>query len=105
MIDIITAADHAARQSDRWLFLASLFVMGVFAIAVARFFVKQYLRLVEDHRKDRENYHGSLLTLTTDSNETAKTLAVSIDRNTDALRDCAESVKICRERSGQFQIK
>ena len=105
MIDIINAADHAARQTDRWLFLTSLIVMGVCAMAVARFFVKQYLRLTEEHRSDQEKYQSSLLTINAQSNETAKILAVSIDRNSEALKDCAESVKICRERSGQFQIK
>ena len=40
--DLISGVDHAAAMNDRWLFVASLVVFGVFAGFVMRYFVRQH---------------------------------------------------------------
>lgn len=99
MTDILTHAERAARFSDRVLFIASLMVMGLFAIMVARFFVAQYQRLVEDHRKDRDNFTTSLQGIISQQNETARSLTVILERNTDAFKECSEQIRWCKERN------
>lgn len=101
MSDVIGAAERAARQSDRVLFIASLIVMGIFAVFVARFFVAQYMRLIEDHRKDRDNFAASLQSIIEKQNSTAQSLAVSLERNTEAFRNCSEAIRFCQERASK----
>ena len=45
--DLISGVDHAAAMNDRWLFVASLVVFGLFAWIVMRYFVLQHERLIE----------------------------------------------------------
>jgi len=52
--EFLPAVDHAAAMNDRWLFIASLVLLGVFAMWVMRYFIKEHTRLLEDHRKARE---------------------------------------------------
>ena len=52
--ELIKGVDHAAAMDDRWLFLASLVVFGVFAALVMRYFVGQHERLIEDHKQARD---------------------------------------------------
>ena len=49
--DFLRAVDHAAGMNDRWLFVASLVVFGVFAGFVMRYFVQQHERLIADHQQ------------------------------------------------------
>ena len=58
-IDVIRNVDHAAAMNDRWLFIASLVVIGLFGVWVMRYFVKQHERLLDDHRQSRECYQAS----------------------------------------------
>ena len=40
--EFLKAVDHAAGMNDRWLFIASLVVIGIFAAGVMRYFVRQH---------------------------------------------------------------
>ena len=52
------AVDHASGMNDRWLFIASMVVFGIFAAWVMRYFVRQHERLIADHV---EAFSGSSL--------------------------------------------
>ena len=58
--ELIKSVDHAAAMDDRWLFIASLVVFGVFAWVVMRYFVQQHERMIEDHKQARDSYQESL---------------------------------------------
>ena len=58
--EFIRAVDHAAGMNDRWLFIASLVVIGIFGVWVVRYFVKQHERLLDAHRISRECFQESL---------------------------------------------
>lgn len=85
----IEAADHASRQSDRWLFLATLIIGGCMFLILGRmtvrYFVKHHDLLVSDHVSAREKYHASLLEVVQSQHEMAKELAVCIERNTHCI--------------------
>lgn len=96
------AADYAAAQSDRWLFIAALVVLGFVVAYVARYFVKQYESLVSDFRQDRHKYEETLLRLTQEQGAMTKDLAVVLDRNTKVMEACNEELRMLRvgERRG-----
>jgi hypothetical protein len=48
--EFLRGVDHAAAMDDRWLFIASLVVIGIFGLWVMRYFVKQHERLLDDHK-------------------------------------------------------
>ena len=58
--EFLRGVDHAAAMNDRWLFIASLVVIGLFGVWVVSYFVKQHERLLEDHKESRECYQESL---------------------------------------------
>ena len=58
--ELIKSVDHAAAMDDRWLFVASLVVFGVFAAFVMKYFVRQHERMIEDHKQARDTYQESL---------------------------------------------
>lgn len=99
MNDLLLTAAKAAQFSDRVLFIASLIVMGLFAIAVARFFIAQYQTLTANHQKDRENFQVNLQNIITQQNDTARLLATNLERNTEAFKECTEQIRWCKERN------
>ena len=56
--DFLSAVDHAAGMNDRWLFVASLVVFGMFAAFVMRYFVRQHERLIADAKGDGQKTWG-----------------------------------------------
>ena len=46
--EFLRGVDHAAAKDDRWLFIASLVLLGLFGVWVVRYFVKQHERLLDD---------------------------------------------------------
>ncbi|MCA9325788.1 hypothetical protein KDA23_07080, partial [Candidatus Saccharibacteria bacterium] len=50
---IQSAVDHAAVQSDRWLFLATLVVVGVCVFLLTRWMIGQLARRDTQAREDR----------------------------------------------------
>jgi hypothetical protein len=93
---VLKAADYAAAQSDRWLFIAALIVLGVVVAYVGRYFVKQYEGLVTDFRQDRHKYEETLLRLTQEQGAMTKDLAVVLDRNTKVMEACNEQLRMLR---------
>src|SRR4030095_1752871 len=59
-IELMKAVDHASGMNDRWLFIASLVLIGSFGMWVMRYFVKQHERLITDHKHSWECYQTSL---------------------------------------------
>jgi hypothetical protein len=47
--EFLRGVDHAAAKDDRWLFIASLVLLGLFGVWVVRYFVKQHEQLLADH--------------------------------------------------------
>ena len=92
----INGVDHAAAMNDRWLFVASLVVLGVFAVFVMRFFVKQHERLIEDHRQARDGYQESLRRVVAEQSAANAKLVLCLDTNTKILEQCSAELQVSR---------
>ena len=99
----LKAVDHAAGMNDRWLFIASLVVIGIFGIWVVRYFVKQHERLLDDHRQSRECYQESLRGVVAEQSATNAKLVLCLDANTKVLGQCRDELR--RRLAGRKQPK
>jgi ABC-type nickel/cobalt efflux system permease component RcnA len=97
MEPILELTSRAAAQNDRWLFIASLVVLGCFAIATMRYFVRQHERLMSDHQQAREDYQSSLRRMVTDQSAANAKLMVCLDNNSRVLEECRDELRTCRE--------
>jgi len=97
--DLVTVVDHAAQLGDHWLFLASLVVIGVFGVWVARYFVRQHERLIEDHRRSRECYQTSLQSVVAEQSAANAKLVLCLDNNTRVLEECRDELRRSRRRN------
>ena len=88
--------DHAAAMNDRWLFVASLVVCGVFASFVMKYFVRQHERLIEDHKQARESYQESLRRVVAEQSAANAKLIVCLDNNTKILEECRDELRYVR---------
>ena len=95
-IDLVRSVDHAAAMNDRWLFVASLVVFGVFAGLVMRYFVKQHEGLIEDHRQARDTYQESLRGVVAEQSAANAKLIVCLDNNTKVLEECRDELRSVR---------
>jgi hypothetical protein len=98
-LDTTKLVSEAAQQSDRWLFIAALFVMGVVIYSVARYFVRQNTEDRAEHKADRADWvkrqmvhEETLKSLVQDGHKTMQELAVVLKTNTDALRECNQQL-------------
>jgi hypothetical protein len=96
MNDLISRVDHAAAMNDRWLFVASLVVFGVFAWFVMRYFVQQHERLIEDHKQARDSYQESLRGVVAEQSAANAKLIVCLDNNTKVLEECRDELRLVR---------
>ena len=94
--DVINGVDHAAAMNDRWLFVASLVVLGVFAIFVMRFFVRQHERLIEDHQRARDGYQESLRGVVAEQSAANAKLIICLEQNTKVLEECRDQLRLSR---------
>jgi hypothetical protein len=94
--ELIRGVDHAAAMDDRWLFIASLVVFGVFAGFVVRYFVRQHERLIEDHREARNSYQESLRGVVAEQSAANAKLIVCLDNNTKVLEECRDELRMVR---------
>ena len=94
--ELIRSVDHAAAMDDRWLFVASLVVFGVFASFVMRYFVRQHERLIEDHKQARDSYQASLRDVVAEQSATNAKLIVCLDNNTKVLEECRDELRLVR---------
>lgn len=96
--EFVKAVDHAAGMNDRWLFLAAFVLLLLGCGVVIYWLVKQLQTVIADHKELREAHHGALAEIIEKQNETAMKLAVCIDRNSEALRECAFELRRFQER-------
>ena len=94
--DLVKIVDHAASMNDRWLFLAVLFVLGVFAALVMRYFVRQHERLIEDNKQARDLYQQSLRDMVAEQSAANAKLIVCLDNNTKVLEECRDELRLVR---------
>src|SRR3954447_5734477 len=91
--DFMKTVDHAAGMNDRWLFIASLVVIGLFGIWVMRYFVKQHERLLADHRQSREVYQKSLQSVVAEQSAANAKLILCLEANTHVLGQCRDALR------------
>jgi hypothetical protein len=96
--DVLKSVDHAAAMNDRWLFLASLALLGLFGVWVVRYFVKQHERLLDDHKESRECYQESLRGVVAEQSATNAKLVACLDNNTRVLEECRDELRRSRKR-------
>ena len=90
--EFLRGVDHAAAQDDRWLFIASLVLLGLFGVWVVRYFVKQHEQLLADHKASRECYQESLRGVVAEQSATNAKLVVCLDNNTKVLEQCRDEL-------------
>jgi ABC-type nickel/cobalt efflux system permease component RcnA len=99
--ELIKSVDHAAAMNDRWLFIASLVLLGIFGIWVMRYFVKQHERLLDDHKESRECYQESLRGVVAEQSATNAKLVVCLENNTKVLEECRGELRLSRMERNQ----
>ena len=99
MSEFLRGVDHAAAKDDRWLFIASLVVIGIFGLWVMRYFVKQHERLLDDHKQSRECYQESLRGVVAEQSATNAKLVICLDNNTKVLEQCRDELAGSRRRN------
>ena len=97
--ELIRSVDHAAAMNDRWLFVASLTLLGLFGVWVVRYFVKQHERLLDDHKESRECYQESLRGVVAEQSAMNAKLIVCLDNNTKVLEECRDELRCSRRRN------
>ena len=96
--DLMRGVDHAAAMNDRWLFIASLALLGSFGIWVVRYFVKQHEQLCADHKQSRECYQESLRGVVAEQSGTNAKLIVCLESNTKVLKECRDELRYSRRK-------
>ena len=96
--ELIKSVDHAAAQNDRWLFIASLVLLGLFGLWVMRYFVKQHERLLEHHTQSRECYQESLRGVVAEQSATNAKLVTCLENNTRVLGQCRDELRARRRK-------
>ena len=94
--DFLRVVDHAAGMNDRWLFVASLVVFGLFAGFVMRYFVRQHERLIEDHKQARDTYQESLRGMLAEQSMANAKLITCLESNTRVLEECRDELRFSR---------
>ena len=95
--DLIRSVDHAAAMNDRWLFVASRVVFGVFAGFVIKYFVRQHERLIDDHKEARDSYQESLRGVVAVQSAANAKLIICLDNNTKVLEECRDELRLVRQ--------
>ena len=93
---LVQLTNQAATQNDRWLFVASLIVFGVFAASVMRYFVRQHERLIEDHKQARDTYQASLRGMVAEQSAANQKLIVCLDNNSRVMEECRDELRFSR---------
>ena len=96
--DFLKAVDHAAGMNDRWLFLAAFCLLLIGGGVVIYWLVRQLQTVIADHKQLRVAHHDALAQIIEKQNETSLKLAVCLDRNSEALRECAFELRRFQER-------
>jgi len=100
-IEFLKAVDHAAGMTDRWLFIASLVVCGLFVAFVIRYFVRQHEQLIEDHKRARDSYQDSLRGIVADQSAANAKLIVCLEQNAKILEQCRDNLRLSKKERNQ----
>ena len=95
--DFIEAVDHAAGMNDRWLFLAAFGLLLVMCGAAIWWLIRQLQTVIADHEALRDEHRAALTQIIEQQNQTALKLAVCLDRNTEAMSECAFELRRFQE--------
>ena len=95
--EFIQAVDHAAGMNDRWLFLAAFCLLLLLCGLVIYWLVRQLQAVIADHKELRNEHHAALAAIISAQNETTMKLAVCLDRNSEALQECAFELRRFQE--------
>ncbi len=96
-VELIKNVDHAAAMDDRWLFVASLVVFGIFASVVMRYFVRQHERLIDDHKHARECYQEAMRQVVAEQSAANAKLIACLEQNTKVLAECRDQLRLVRQ--------
>ena len=99
MHDIIETTNNVSKQTDHWLFLCVLMIMGIGVLFSFRWLVTKYEKLTEQSRTDQQQYVLSLLNVVSEGNKTQQSLAVVLDRCSSSLEDNTNELRMRREKS------
>ena len=94
----LKVVDHADRMDDRWLFLAAFCLLLLGCGVVIYWLVRQLQTVIADHKELHNEHHAALERIIEKQNETALKLAVCLDQNSEALRECAFELRRCKRR-------
>lgn len=86
------AADYASKQTDRWLFIATLIAGAIAASYVARYFVGVYEKLVEDYHRASFRYEAHMEKYAASQQDAIVQLASVMTRTTDVLERCRDTM-------------
>ena len=95
--EFLKAVDHAAGMNDRWLFLAAFLLLILGCGVVIYWLVRQLQAVIADHKQLRESHHVALAQIIEKQSDTTLKLAVWLDRNSEALRECAFELRRFQE--------
>jgi hypothetical protein len=101
MNELMTAAKEAAARDDRFLFIAALIVLGLFAAAVARYFVIQHEKLIQDHKQARDLYQTSLQRMVAEQAAAMEKLIACLNNNSRVMEECRDELRFARLTRGQ----
>ena len=102
MEPLMELTNEAAQRDDRWLFIASLVVLGCFAVATMRYFVRQHERLIEENNEARTDYQSSLRGIVAEQSAGNAKLIICLDNNTQVLEQCRDELRLCRVEKGKL---
>ena len=102
MEPLMELTNEAAQRDDRWLFIASLVVLGCFAVATMRYFVRQHERLIEENNEARTDYQSSLRGIVAEQSAGNAKLIICLDNNTQVLEQCRDELRLCRAEKGKL---
>ena len=89
MSDIVSIADHAAQETDRWLFICAVVLLIAFALIIWRWIVA-----------DRDKLSNRLTEITDRHIESSERLAEVVANNTNALREVRDCMHRARKPEG-----
>lgn len=106
MSNALPVLDHVAMQSDRWLFIASLIVMGAVLYFVGKMFVNQNTELLEDLREmrvqartDNDMHRKKLEQIIAQQSRQEQEIIDVMRANKMAIEGFAREIQFCRVKS------
>ena len=88
MNDIVTVADHASQQNDRWLFTVMFILVVIALIVVWRWIIS-----------DRNALASRLTEMTDRHIASVETMTEVVANNTAALKQVIEATAFCKQRN------